>query len=464
MPNTLLTKDTIAAIATPFGIAGIGIIRISGSKARGIAERVFRPKNPITLLESHHLYLGQLVDPASGDMIDEILLSLMQAPHSYTREDVIEINAHSGYVLLEKILQVIVNEGARLAKPGEFTFRAFLNGRIDLTQAEAVVDLINSKSKKGLMLASRQIAGAFKEEVERLRQSVLDILAHVEVAIDFPEDESGILSRKETALRIEKEIIESIEKIMAGHTRRRLWVDGIHTVIVGRVNAGKSSLLNRLLNEQRAIVTPIPGTTRDIIESTIDLDGIPLRLMDTAGIRKVKTEVEKIGVRLTEQKLAEADLALTVIDQSRPLSKDDRVIMSKLKKENSLIIINKIDLPPKLDKIELNEILEGFDITRISALTGEGIEDLYRAIRDRILRGSEDIMPSPIAPNIRHHEALLEASSFLKNAAHNMSEDAPMDIIAVDLHSGFEALGKITGESANGEIYEKIFSEFCLGK
>jgi tRNA modification GTPase len=464
MPNNLYTKDTIAAIATPFGIAGIGIIRISGSNARSIVERVFKPKNPINRLESHHLYLGQLVDPASGDMIDEILLSLMQAPHSYTREDVVEINAHSGYILLEKILQIIINEGARLAKPGEFTFRAFLNGRIDLTQAEAVVDLIHSKSEKGLMLASRQIAGEFKEAVKRLRQNVLDILAHVEVAIDFPEDESGILPRKETALRIEKEIVESIEKIIAGHTRRRLWMDGIHTVIVGRVNAGKSSLLNRLLNEQRAIVTPIPGTTRDIIESTIDLGGIPLRLMDTAGIRKVKSEVEKVGVHLSEQKLAEADLALAVIDQSRPLNKDDRIIISKLKKENSLIIINKIDLPAKLDGIELNKVLEGFEMARISALTGEGVDDLYRSIRDRILRGNEDIMPSPIVPNIRHHEALLEASRFLKKATQNMTEDAPMDLIAVDLHSGFEALGKITGESANDEIYEKIFSEFCLGK
>ncbi|NIR12994.1 MAG: tRNA uridine-5-carboxymethylaminomethyl(34) synthesis GTPase MnmE, partial [Desulfobacterales bacterium] len=271
--------------------------------AREIAEKIFRPKDTTKPLQSHHLYLGYLIDPSSEQIIDEVLLSLMKAPHSYTREDVVEINAHSGYLLLSTILQIALSEGARLAKPGEFTFRAFINGRIDLTQAEAIVDLINSKSERGLQLASEQIRGEFRAEIEGLRKKVVEILAHTEVAIDFPEEEYGDISREEVAQWIERDLVEPIDDIVAAHAQRKIWMDGINTVIVGRVNAGKSSLLNRLLNEPRAIVTPIPGTTRDIIESTINIEGIPIRLMDTAGFRKVKGEVEKIGIHLTKEKL-----------------------------------------------------------------------------------------------------------------------------------------------------------------
>ena len=321
--NMPLDDDTIAAIATPIGQAGIGIIRISGPRAYEIAEKIFEPKNPIPGMLSHRLYLGHLCHPSSGDLIDEVLLSFMKAPHSYTREDVIEINSHSGYLLLSKILQIIIEQGARLARPGEFTLRAFLNGRIDLTQAEAVMDLINSKSDRGLHLASQQTRGSFRRELDGLRQSVVDILAHVETAIDFPEEETSILSRQQTACQIEEEAIKPIEALIEASARKRVWVDGINTVIVGRVNSGKSSLLNRLLDDERAIVTPIPGTTRDIIESFITIEGIPLRLMDTAGFRTVKDEAERIGLYLTEQKLTEADLLLVVIDQSRRLNQDD---------------------------------------------------------------------------------------------------------------------------------------------
>jgi len=464
MPDDQLTRDTIAAIATPIGLAGIGIVRISGSQAKEIAEKIFRPKKTVKGLESHRLYLGHLIDPSSGHMIDEVLLSLMKAPHSYTREDVVEINSHSGHTLLSRTLRIILNEGARLAKPGEFTFRAFINGRIDLTQAEAIVDLINSKSEKGLQLASSQIKGAFRSEIEGLRRKVVEILAHAEVAIDFPEEESDIMPREETVSRMEKELIEPIDKIIAAHARRKIWVDGIDTVIAGRVNVGKSSLLNRLLNEQRAIVTPIPGTTRDIIESTIDIEGLPLRLMDTAGIRKVRGEVEKIGIHLTEQKLAEADLSLILIDQSRPLNQYDQDIIARAQKEKGLIIINKIDLPSRLDEKELNKVLNGFPVVRISALTGEGIDELCKAIRDRVLRGDMSAVTSSLAPNLRHKTALTEASKYFKNALYNTREGYPMEIIVVDLNSGLEALGEIIGETTNEDIYEKIFSEFCLGK
>jgi tRNA modification GTPase len=464
MANDTLSKDTIAAVATPVGQAGIGIVRISGPRAGEIAEKIFKPKKPTKKFQSHRLYLGHLIDPSSGNMIDEVLLSHMKAPHSYTREDVVEINSHSGHLLLSKALQIVLDEGARLAKPGEFTFRAFINGRIDLTQAEAIVDLINSKSERGLQLASQQIRGGFRTEIEGLRQKVVEILAHTEVAIDFPEEEYGLPSREEAAEGMQRDLIDPIEKIIAAHAQRKIWMDGINTVIVGRVNAGKSSLLNRLLNEPRAIVTPIPGTTRDVIESTINIEGIPIRLMDTAGFRKVKGEVEKIGIHLTEQKLADADLSLIVIDQSRPLNQDDLNIVAKAQKKSSLILVNKIDLPAKIHEEKLVRNFKGIPMVRISALTGEGIDDLRKAIRDRVMAGDVDVTSSRVAPNLRHRRALMEASQHFKNAAGNARGGSPMEIIALDLNSGLEALGEVIGETTNEEILDKIFSEFCLGK
>ncbi len=457
-------KDTIAAVATPIGQAGIGIVRLSGPRAGEIAEKIFRPKGPHKPLQSHHLYLGDLVDPASEQMIDEVLLSFMKAPHSYTREDVVEINAHSGYLLLSTILQIVLSEGARLAKPGEFTFRAFINGRIDLTQAEAIVDLINSKSERGLQLASEQIRGELGAQIEGLRKKVVEILAHTEVAIDFPEEEYGDISREEVAQWIERDLVKPIEDIMAAHAQRKIWVDGIKTVIVGRVNAGKSSLLNRLLNEPRAIVTPIPGTTRDIIESTIHIEGIPIRLMDTAGFRKVKGEVEKIGIHLTKEKLASADLSLIVIDQSRSLNRDDLDIIAKAEKSKSLILLNKVDLASRISEAELDGVLDGMRVVRISALTGEGIDGLRKAIRDHVVTADVDSTSSHIAPNLRHRTALTEAFNYFRTACGNMREDLPLEVIALDLNSGLEALGEIIGETTHDEIIEKIFSEFCLGK
>jgi tRNA modification GTPase len=464
MPYDPMNKDTIAAIATSFGHAGIGIVRISGSDSRRIAARIFKPRKDIKDLESHRLYLGRLIDPLSGEMVDEVLLSLMKAPYSYTREDVIEINSHSGPVLLSRVLQIVLNEGARLAEPGEFTFRAFANGRIDLTQAEATVDLINSRSEKGLILASRQISGELRERIEGLRQKALDALARTEVAIDFPDEESVIISRKEFASFMERELNKPIDKIIAAHARRRIWMDGIATVIAGRVNVGKSSLLNLLLNEHRAIVTPVPGTTRDVIESTVYIEGLPFRLMDTAGLRKVRGKVEKIGIDLSERKLREADLSLILVDQSRSLNKDDIGILAKAQKDKSLIIINKIDLPSRLDEYDLRGIAEGRPIVRISALTGEGIDDLYGVIRDKVMEMDMDSASPSLAPNLRHKEALTDASRYFKAARINTEAGYPMEIIAVDIKSGLEALAEITGETGNEALYDKIFSEFCLGK
>ncbi|MFH1082661.1 MAG: tRNA uridine-5-carboxymethylaminomethyl(34) synthesis GTPase MnmE [Pseudomonadota bacterium] len=456
-------QDTIAAIATPIGQAGIGIIRISGPLCPEIVRKIFRPKNPTTTFKSHRLYLGQLSDPSSGNPIDEVLLSFMRRPHTYTREDVVEINSHSGYALLSKILETVLDQGVRLARPGEFTLRAFLNGRIDLTQAEAVIDLINSQSERGIYLSSQQVQGSFRADIERLRQAAIDILAHAEVAIDFPEEETDTVFRKEGATAIEKELIAPIEGFIEAH-KSRIWVDGINTVIAGRVNAGKSSLLNRLLNEQRAIVTPIPGTTRDIIESTINIEGIPLRLMDTAGIRKVKNEVERLGVDLTKRKLTEADFVLIVIDQSRPLGRDDRDIILQSQGKRALIVMNKIDLPPRIDHEANAETFSLFPSVRISALTGQGLDTLKKAMKDCILGGRSDVTSSHAAPNLRHRRALSDALQFFKDAVSETREEAPMEIVALELKSGLDALGEITGETTSEDILDSIFSQFCLGK
>ncbi len=457
-------SDTITAIATPTGQAGIGIIRISGPRAYEIANKIFRPHNPTQNLESHRLYLGQLYDPFLETTIDEVLISFMKGPRSYTREDIVEINSHSGFLLLSRILQIILDQGARLARPGEFTLRAFLNGRIDLTQAEAVVDLINCKSERGLALSSQQIQGSFRKEIQVLRQKATDILAHCEVAIDFPEEEASIMSRGEAADRIEEELVRHVKAMIETHSRKRIWVDGINTVIVGRVNAGKSSLLNRLLNEQRAIVTPIPGTTRDFIECTITIDGLPLSLMDTAGFREVKDEVERIGVGLTEQKLNEADFLLVVIDQSRPLNEDDLKIINQCSGKKVLVVINKIDLASMLSHDVEHKELAGFPVARISALTGEGLDDLRKAIVGCLLEGDVDMTSSHATSNLRHRQALVDAAQFFKSAAHNSEKHVPMEIVALELKSGLDALGEIIGETTSEEILDSIFSQFCLGK
>ncbi|MBN2059288.1 MAG: tRNA uridine-5-carboxymethylaminomethyl(34) synthesis GTPase MnmE [Deltaproteobacteria bacterium] len=464
IPDKERADDTIAAVATPFGRGGIGIIRLSGQRAKEIAEKIFRPVNASSNLISHRLYLGNIIDPSSGNMIDEVLLSYMKAPRSYTREDVIEINSHSGHILLSRIMQIIMKEGARLAGPGEFTFRAFLNGRIDLTQAEAIVDLINSGSEKGIELATRQIKGSLKEEIEILRQRAIDLIAHSEVAIDFPEEEDGILCREDTASRIEAELIGPIEKIIAAHSRRKIWIDGINSVIAGRVNVGKSSLLNRLLNEQRAIVTPIPGTTRDIIESLINIEGIPVRLIDTAGIRKIRSEVEKIGIDLAEKKLAEADLSLIVMDQSRPIHKDDIDIINRSKNSLQIIIINKIDLPPVLRENELIRLANGSPVVKISALTGEGMDKLNESIKDRVMQSDPEAVSPSFIPNLRHKRALSESLKHFQKAAYNSRNNSPQEIISIDLNSGLEILGEITGTTSNEDIYVKIFRDFCIGK
>ncbi|NLA74812.1 MAG: tRNA uridine-5-carboxymethylaminomethyl(34) synthesis GTPase MnmE, partial [Deltaproteobacteria bacterium] len=431
-------NDTIAAIATPYGMAGIGIIRISGALSYAIAQRLFRSSRD-KKIESHRLYHGHFIDPSSGDSIDEILLSYMKAPKTYTREDIVEINSHSGPMLLSRILQVILDQGVRLAKPGEFTFRAFLNNRIDLMQAEAVMDLINARSEQGIILSNRQMRGEAGKEVKELRNRALDLLAMAEVAIDYPEEESISHSRETMRSALERDIIMPVQKIVSSHSLRKIWIEGIEAVIIGRVNTGKSSLLNRLINEEKAIVSPLPGTTRDLIETTLYIKGIPFKITDTAGLRQGRDAIELIGINLARKKLKEADIALAVIDRSRPLDENDRELLASIKDGKCIIILNKIDLPGAVDEEEIRHAAGEAAIVKISALTGEGIDMLEECIVNKVSE-TDTAVENHLVPNRRQKEALSKVLGFFQGTLSNLGHGQPMEIIAVDLRAAVESL------------------------
>jgi tRNA modification GTPase len=461
MPFDPSNTDTIAAVSTPLGAAGIGIVRISGPAAKSISRKIFRPKNPVAAFQSHRLYLGCLNDPETGGTVDEVLLSFMAAPHSFTREDVVEINSHSGYLLLSRILEIVIKEGARPAEPGEFTFRAFMRGRIDLSQAEAMMDLIHAQSERGLRLAANHVKGSFRMEVEHLRQRGLDCLARIEVMIDYPDEDPAALPDSE---EIDRNLIRPLHELVAAHDQRKIWIQGVNTAIVGRVNAGKSSLLNRLINEERALVSSIPGTTRDVIESTLYIQGLPLRLMDTAGFRRGKGTLERKGMERTRRKMEEAELILLIIDRSRPLDEIDRDILAQIRERQALVVLNKIDLPSKIDQVEFNEATAGLPLAEISALTGQGVEDLRRAIRMLVLSGEEPSQDFLMAPNLRQKQALEKACRSVSRAAQNLEHEMPLEIVAEDMNQALAALGEIGGETTTEEVLDRIFSRFCLGK
>lgn len=464
MPYENETTDTIAALSTAPGRAGIGIIRMSGPDAVAIARTVFRPRYSASEWSTHRLRLGDIVDPATLSSVDEVLVSIMKAPRSYTCEDVVEINSHGGHVLLEHILNILLDAGARQARPGEFTLRAFLNGRIDLTQAEAVMDLICAQSERGLELASRQLKGGLKERISNVRESLIGLIAQVEVAIDYPDEGYGFTSGREASDRLAAEALEPLEEIRSAHARRRIWVEGARVAIVGAVNVGKSSILNRLVGRDRAIVSPEPGTTRDVIEQTAHLKGLPLRFSDTAGYRKTDSDVENLGIRLTELSIEEADLALWVLDRSRGIGIDDKRILDLCRNTPTLAVVNKIDLAPELNEEEIFELQDNLQVIHVSALSGKGISSLEHAIRNAVLSEDGGQTDYEFAPNARQSRALEEACAHLRQAATHFTEDGPLEIVALDLGSGLDCLDEITGKRTGDDIIERIFSEFCLGK
>ena len=457
-------EETIAAIATPPGVGGIGIIRISGYDAENIAKRVFRSKRSINTFEGFRLYLGHIIDPKSGIPVDEVLLSMMHAPRSYTREDVVEINSHSGYTILSTILEIVLQSGARLARPGEFTLRAFMNGRIDLTQAEAIIDLVNAKGDISIQLAARQLAGGLKQEIEQLRQGVIHVLAQIVASLDFPDEESTVPDRSHLEEQIANEALKPAEELLSACSQRNVWHEGFTVVIVGRVNVGKSSILNRLSQQEKAIVTPIPGTTRDILEAMVTIQGLPVKLVDTAGIRQVRGQIEEKGAQRTKTQLASADFTLLVIDKSRPLNRHDIDLIRTVNNKKTVIVINKIDLPGRLGKNRFAALVYGLTKVEVSALTGEGFRGLTEAIYEKIMGKTPDLTPAPIVPNMRHKVLLAKVVSHLKNASRNLVSGSPLELVAMDLNWAKDVLDETTGNTINEEILDAVFSDFCLGK
>jgi len=445
--------DTIAAIATPVGSGGIGIVRLSGPEARAILARVFAGDTvPLRLTYGH------VVDPASGETVDEVLAVYMPAPRTYTRQDVVEIDCHGGPVPLRRVLDLCLAHGARLAGPGEFTLRAFLNGRIDLAQAEAVADMVAAQTDAGLRLAVAQLDGHLSDRFQAVRARLLDALAWVEASIDFDEDE---VPPHEVAADLQF-AEERLSDLLAGAERGIITRQGIRTAIVGQPNVGKSSLLNALLRVDRAIVTPIPGTTRDTLEETLNLHGIPLVLVDTAGIRAdTRDLVEDLGVARSRAALAQADLALVVVDASRAVDDGDRAIAALAGDRPAIVAINKTDLPVRADA---RGLLSGAPMVEISALTGAGINDLERAIEAVIFGGQVVASDAALVSSPRHRDVLRRAHTDVSTAAEASQTGMPLDFVSIGLRAAVNALGEITGETVSDTLLETIFSRFCIGK
>lgn len=436
------------------------MVRLSGPEAETMARRMFKPRRPLRRWRSHQLYLGHILD-SHGRVIDEALLSLMRAPHSYTREDVVEINCHSGYLVLKRILEEALARGARLARPGEFTLRAFLSGRLDLTQAEAVLEVIQARTENALRVATSHLRGGLGRRLGEVRQRLLDALAQVEAALDFPEE------ARELAPDVISEALAGPRRLLGElcdtFREGRLLKEGLVVVIAGRPNVGKSSLLNRLLAADRAIVTEIPGTTRDVIEEAVNLQGIPVRLTDTAGLREAAGDrVEELGMARTRERLEAADIILYLVDGNQPVHGEDRRTLTEQAGRPGLTVINKIDLPQRLSKQELEQVAP-FPLVKISALTGQGLEDVRQAILDLALAGGAR-HEGEIVTQARHHQHLATGLEHLVTARDLLGPEPPWELLAEELRAAIHELGEITGEEAGEDILDRIFSQFCIGK
>ena len=455
-------EDTIAAIATPPGEGGVAIVRVSGPDSERIAKAIFhRSGGRNGALRSHTLHYGMVRNPESDETLDQALVVLMRKPRSYTGEDVVEVHCHGGPFLVRRILELILSCGARHAERGEFTKRAFVNGRVDLAQAEAVVDLIRARTEQGMRLALGQVQGEISKHVGDLREDLLDILAQVEAAIDFPEEDIELLQRDQLAEKIDN-LRRKISSLIESYEWGRLFREGARVCIAGKPNVGKSSLLNALLGEERVIVASTPGTTRDVIEESINLDGIPVAVWDTAGIRETNDQVEKIGVNFARKRLEEAHAALIVLDGSSPLSPEDRSILATAKEKTGLVVVNKADLTPKIDAEELAKLASDKTVLWISAKEGKGLQELKQALRGVLLR--VDGEPQIVVTNLRHKASLERAEGALLAGNKALRELMPPEIVAVELQEASNALGEIVGLVTNDNILERIFSSFCVGK
>lgn len=455
--------DTIAGISTATGNGGIGIVRISGDCAIDVCDKVFIAKKGGRLKDkkSHTITFGNIVE--NGNNIDEVLVSVMRAPNTYTREDVVEINTHGGVRAVTAVLEVILKNGARAAEPGEFTKRAFLNGRIDLTQAEAVMDIINAKTELSKNAALLRLEGRLSKKIKELRNDILTMTARIEAAIDYPEHDDEISTYKSTE-EDTNAVILKLEHILKGANTGKIFRDGIKTVILGRPNVGKSSLLNALLEEDRAIVTDIPGTTRDVLQEFINVRGVPLNIIDTAGIRKTNDQIEKIGVEKSKKYADDADLILFMLDGSTSLNQEDIDILEDIKDKRFIVIINKMDLGIGLNYEAIKKYVDEKYIVTMSVKLEEGIDTLYEIIRELFLEGDIDVNSEAVISNERNKASVYNALCSLKNVLETIKTGMPEDFISMDLMEAYRALGEITGESVEDDVIDKIFSEFCLGK
>ena len=457
-------NDTIAAISTPVGEGGISIIRISGEDALPVAEKIYKGKD-LAKVASHTINYGHIFDPDSHEEVDEVMVSVMRAPHTYTCEDVVEINCHGGLLATNRILQLVLSYGARMAEPGEFTKRAFLNGRIDLSQSEAVMDLIRAKTDKSMKVALNQLDGDLSRLIRHLRKDILDVLAQVEVNIDYPEydavEEMTTKMLKEKATDIQLRIQALLKTAKQGKVLR----EGLATAIIGRPNVGKSSLLNSLLHEDKAIVTDVAGTTRDVIEEYVNVNGVPLKLIDTAGIRDTDDTVEKIGVERSKKALDAADLILLLIDSSALLTAEDRELLAATTDKQRIVILNKTDLPTKVDLPELKELVGTDAVIETSIINHEGMDQLGERISTMFFdEGIESSQNNVMVTNARHIGLLHQANDALSDVLKGINDGMPVDLVQIDMTRCWDLLGEITGDSYQDELLDQLFSQFCLGK
>lgn len=456
--------STIVAISTSPGTGGIGIIRISGEKTFDIIERIFKQKNYMNIneIKGYTMKYGNIINPETNEIIDEVLVSYFKSPYSYTTENMCEINSHGGVVIMKKILDLCIENGAEIAEPGEFTKRAFLNGRIDLTQAESVIDIINSKTEKEAKASLKQLKGFLSNEIGKIRKKVINILTDIEANIDYPEYDIEELTNKKI-LQMLNEVGQDLEILKDSFKEGKIIREGIKVAIIGKPNVGKSSLLNAILKEDRAIVTDIEGTTRDIIEEFIEIRGIPVKIIDTAGIRNTKDKVEKIGVKKSKEIADEADIIVSIFDGSNQLDDQDREILRIIKDKRAIIVINKKDLIQNPDTLmQINKF--GKEIIHVSVLNRDGIEEIYNKISEIFNLDNINIDSEGVITNIRHKNLINDAIKNVREAIQTVDDGMPLDIISINIKNILESLGEITGENVSEEIINEIFSKFCLGK
>ncbi|HCY6882863.1 TPA: tRNA uridine-5-carboxymethylaminomethyl(34) synthesis GTPase MnmE [Staphylococcus aureus] len=456
--------DTITSISTPMGEGAIGIVRLSGPQAVEIADKLYKGKHLLNDVPSHTINYGHIIDPESKEVVEEVMVSVLRAPKTFTREDIIEINCHGGILTINRVLELTMTYGARMAEPGEFTKRAFLNGRIDLSQAEAVMDFIRSKTDRASKVAMNQIEGRLSDLIKKQRQSILEILAQVEVNIDYPEYDDVEDATTEFLLEQSKEIKQKINRLLDTGAQGKIMREGLSTVIVGKPNVGKSSMLNNLIQDNKAIVTEVAGTTRDVLEEYVNVRGVPLRLVDTAGIRETEDIVEKIGVERSRKALSQADLILFVLNNNEALTQEDYTLYEVVKNEDVIVIVNKMDLEQNIDINEVKDMIGDTPLIQTSMLKQEGIDELEIQIRDLFFGGEVQNQDMTYVSNSRHISLLKQARQTIQDAIDAAESGVPMDMVQIDLTRTWEILGEIIGETASDELIDQLFSQFCLGK